>query len=109
MTEHRINVEKIFDGHKLHTNASLQLNGQQIIGLTDEVAADKSARIKGLVTPGFVDLQVNGGGDVLLNTTPTRKGIQTIAAAHRKLGTVAIMPTVITDHPDVLELSLIHI
>jgi len=46
---------------------------------------------------------VNGGGGVLLNTTPTRGGMADIAAAHRRFGTVAVMPTVITDQPEVLE------
>jgi N-acetylglucosamine-6-phosphate deacetylase len=50
-----------------------------------------------------VDLQVNGGGGVMLNTLPTRGGMVDIAAAHRTFGTVAVMPTVITDQPNVLD------
>ena len=59
-------------------------------------------RVSGLVTPGFLDLQVNGGGDVLLNTDPTAEAMRQIAAAHRRFGTVGILPTVITDAPDIL-------
>jgi N-acetylglucosamine-6-phosphate deacetylase len=58
--------------------------------------------VQGLVTPGFLDLQVNGGGNVLLNTTPTAGGMVAIAAAHRRFGTVGILPTVITDRAEVL-------
>jgi N-acetylglucosamine-6-phosphate deacetylase len=58
--------------------------------------------VQGLVTPGFLDLQVNGGGDVLLNATPTADGMSAIAAAHRRFGTVGILPTVITDRSAVL-------
>jgi N-acetylglucosamine-6-phosphate deacetylase len=49
------------------------------------------------LAPGFIDLQVNGGGDVLFNNSPTPETIQTIAAAHRKHGTTAFLPTLITD------------
>src|SRR5262249_23067840 len=49
------------------------------------------------LAPGFIDLQVNGGGDCLFNDDPTAAGIATIAAAHRKHGTTAFLPTFITD------------
>jgi len=49
------------------------------------------------LAPGLIDLQVNGGGDCLFNDNPTVEGIATIAAAHRKCGTTAFLPTLITD------------
>ena len=55
-----------------------------------------------VVAPGFVDIQVNGGGGVLFNDTPTAEGAAAIALAHRPLGTVAIMATAITDDPAVM-------
>jgi N-acetylglucosamine-6-phosphate deacetylase len=66
-------------------------------------APSNAKPIAGYLSPGFVDLQVNGGGGLMVNDTPTRAGMHTIAAAHRQFGTVAIMPTVITDAPDVLD------
>ena len=59
-------------------------------------------RVAGIISPGFVDLQVNGGGGVLLNATPTAEAMWAIAKAHRQFGTTALLPTVITDHPDIL-------
>ncbi|WP_246026596.1 N-acetylglucosamine-6-phosphate deacetylase [Paracoccus luteus] len=56
-----------------------------------------------LAIPGPTDLQVNGGGGVLVNTTPTPDGLRAIRAAHRALGTLAMLPTVITDAPEVME------
>ena len=56
-----------------------------------------------LLLPGFTDLQVNGGGGVLFNADPTPAGIAAIAAAHHRLGTAQILPTVITDRPEVME------
>lgn len=51
----------------------------------------------GTLVPGFVDLQVNGGGGILFNDRPTVEGIVAIAAAHRRFGTVALLPTLISD------------
>lgn len=59
-----------------------------------------------LVVPGFIDLQVNGGGGVLLNNEPTVEGIATILAAHARYGTTALLPTLITDRPDVRDRAL---
>jgi N-acetylglucosamine-6-phosphate deacetylase len=49
------------------------------------------------LAPGFIDLQVNGGGDVLFNGEPTVAGIAAIVRAHRRFGTTALLPTLITD------------
>lgn len=51
----------------------------------------------GLLLPGFVDVQVNGGGGVLFNDLPTVEGIRTIGAAHRRFGTTSFLPTLISD------------
>lgn len=51
------------------------------------------------VLPGFIDCQVNGGGGVLLNDTPTVDGIRAIGAAHRRFGTTGFLPTLISDTP----------
>ena len=49
------------------------------------------------LAPGFVDVQVNGGGGVLFNDTPDVDTLRTIAAAHRRFGTTSLLPTFITD------------
>src|SRR5439155_349973 len=49
------------------------------------------------LAPGFIDVQVNGGGDVLFNDTPTPEGIAKIVAAHRRFGTTGLLPTLISD------------
>jgi len=59
--------------------------------------------LAGIVSPGFFDIQVNGGGNVLFNTTPNLSGVNTIAAAHRAFGTTRCLPTVITDTIEVIE------
>ncbi|WP_408951407.1 N-acetylglucosamine-6-phosphate deacetylase [Lysobacter sp. Hz 25] len=54
------------------------------------------------LVPGFIDTQVNGGGDVLLNDTPTVDGIRRIAQAHRQYGTTGLLPTLISDDVEVM-------
>lgn len=50
-----------------------------------------------MLLPGFTDIQVNGGGGVLFNDQPDVDGIKTIMAAHRRYGTTAMLPTIISD------------
>jgi len=50
-----------------------------------------------LLLPGFIDVQVNGGGGVLFNDAPTVDGIRSIGAVHRKFGTTGFLPTLISD------------
>lgn len=52
--------------------------------------------------PGFIDCQVNGGGGVLFNSTPSVAGIRAIAAAHRRHGTTGFLPTLISDSVEVM-------
>lgn len=63
--------------------------------------ADRRA-LDGDLLPGFIDLQVNGGGGVLLNDQPTVEGVAAIAAAHRRFGTTGLFPTLISDDLDVV-------
>ncbi len=52
------------------------------------------------LVPGFIDTQVNGGGGVLFNDDPSPRGIAAIAAAHRRFGTTALLPTLLSDTPE---------
>jgi len=56
-----------------------------------------------LVCPPFTDLQVNGGGGVMVNSDPSPEGLVAVAQAHRRCGTGTILPTVITDRFEVIE------
>lgn len=55
-----------------------------------------------LLLPGFIDSQVNGGGGVLFNDAPTVDSIRRIGQAHRRFGTTAFMPTLISADLDVV-------
>jgi N-acetylglucosamine-6-phosphate deacetylase len=60
----------------------------------------------GMLVAGFIDTQVNGGGGVLFNDQPNVKGIAAIAAAHRRFGTTAMLPTLISDDFDVIAAAI---
>lgn len=93
----------IFDGEVTHHAAALLLREGRVVGVVEQAAIPKGVRVEplgdGILAPGLVDLQVNGGGGVLLNDDPTVATMAHIAAAHARLGTTAILPTLITDSP----------
>jgi N-acetylglucosamine-6-phosphate deacetylase len=59
-----------------------------------------------LLAPGFIDVQVNGGGGVLFNDKPTIDTIRTIGSAHRQFGTTGFLPTLISDDLDVMAAAI---
>ena len=60
----------------------------------------------GWLLPGFIDVQVNGGGGALFNNTPDVPTLRTIAAAHRRFGTTALLPTLISDDLQVMRAAI---
>ena len=59
-----------------------------------------------LLLPGFIDVQVNGGGGILFNEHTDVGGIRSIAEAHYQYGTTGFLPTLISDELDVVERAL---
>ena len=60
----------------------------------------------GLLVPGYIDTQVNGGGGVLFNDAPTPEAIAAIGAAHRAYGTTGFLPTLISDDLSVVDQAM---
>lgn len=60
----------------------------------------------GLLVPGYIDTQVNGGGGVLFNDSPTPEAIAAIGAAHRAYGTTGFLPTLISDDLSVVDQAM---
>jgi N-acetylglucosamine-6-phosphate deacetylase len=69
-------------------------------------SADVQRLDGGMIVPGFIDTQVNGGGGVLFNDQPTVAGITAIARAHRRFGTTAMLPTLISDDLDAVAAAI---
>jgi len=100
---------RIFDGERFLTDRALVIEDDSIVAVTSHADRPRQGERDlggGVLAPGFVDWQVNGGGGVLFNETPTVEGIAAILASHRRFGTTSILPTVITDSPRKLAAAL---
>ena len=101
---HAIVASYVFDGAIAHRNAAVIIVDDRIERVVRHDALPGDLPIRELppgvwLAPGFIDLQVNGGGDVLFNDAPTPQTIRKIVAAHRRFGTTALLPTLISDSP----------
>ncbi len=91
---------RIFDGMRILDGHAVVVNGERIEAVlpADQMEAGvEQRRVEGLLAPGFIDVQVNGGGGVLFNDQRSVEGIRAIGAAHRRFGTTGFLPTFITD------------
>jgi N-acetylglucosamine-6-phosphate deacetylase len=101
-----IATPQLFDGAAMRGPACVSIAGAVIESIR---FGDKSSDVAltlpagAILAPGFIDVQVNGGGGVLLNDDPTPSGIRKIVEAHRRAGTTGCLPTLITDRTDVIE------
>lgn len=105
-----ISAPNVFDGHGWHRDSALVFEGEYITGVVPVGDIPQTAAHQwldqGHLVPGFVDLQVNGGGGVLLNDAPSVDTIERICRAHAQFGTTALLPTLITDTPDMTQLAV---
>jgi len=91
---------RVFDGAHILEGRAVVIGNGRILAVPQErdLGADvERRRIEGLLAPGFVDVQVNGGGGVLFNDVRNVDGLRTLADAHRAYGTTGLLPTFITD------------
>jgi N-acetylglucosamine-6-phosphate deacetylase len=108
---HAVLADRIFDGRGWHAEAAVLIRDRRIVGVKpwSEVPRDwPRTRLSAgaFLVPGFIDLQVNGGGGVLLNDEPSVDGMRAIARAHRRYGTTACLPTLITDTREKMRTAL---
>jgi N-acetylglucosamine-6-phosphate deacetylase len=99
---HAVAADHVFDGTALHGDCAVVIDGGDVARLIPRAEVSQSIPVHDLpagawLAPGFIDVQVNGGGDVLFNDQPTPVGIAAIAAAHRRFGTTGLLPTLISD------------
>src|SRR5262249_5257378 len=108
---HAIAASHVFDGAQLHRDAAVVIEGERIAALVPRADLPRGVTVGALpealcLAPGSIARRVNGGGDVLSNDAPTPEGIAAIAAAHRRLGTTGLLPTLITDAPETMRAAL---
>jgi len=109
--QHAIAADVVFDGAVVHRDAAVVIDGATIAALVPRADLPAGLPVQRLpdgcwLAPGFIDVQVNGGGDVLFNDDPSPAGIRAIAAAHRRFGTTGLLPTLITDTPEKMKAAL---
>ena len=101
---------RVMTAEGLKDGLAIEIAGGRIRALTpiDSLARDTPRRDLegGLLLPGFIDTQVNGGGRALFNDGPSVATIAQIGAAHRRYGTTGFLPTLISDDLSVVEAAL---
>ena len=98
---HAVLANRVFDGHRWHDEAAVLIENGRILEVVarSQVPGDWPRRRlpSGVfLTAGFIDLQVNGGGGLLLNDHPSVDTLRAIARAHRRYGTTGCLPTLIS-------------
>jgi len=101
MSQRRFYAKHLFNGQNFIDDQVLTVT-DGVISAIDQNINNFDVQVSGLVVPGFIDLQVNGGGGALFNDSPSVDKLKTIMAAHAKFGTTAMMPTLITDTVEVM-------
>ena len=94
---------RIFDGTRFHDDHALVLEEGHIAALVPAAAAPEGPRrhlpAGSILAPGFVDLQINGGGGLMVDGQTDLAALRHICATHRALGSAGVLPTLITDTP----------
>jgi len=101
-----IATPQLFDGTAMRGPALVTVSGSLIQNVSFGEAPSPgmiALTSDAILAPGFIDIQVNGGGGVLLNDDPSEAGVRRIVEAHRRTGTTGCLPTLITDRTDMIE------
>ena len=103
--EFAIAADHVFDGTMLRRDCAVVIKHSRIRAVMRRNELPSAIPHRRLpagawLVPGFIDTQVNGGADVLFNDDPSPRGIAAIAAAHRRFGTTAMLPTLLSDTPE---------
>ena len=96
MNEISICVESIYDGQFITGPKKLIINND-IITAIETCDIDTTGILRGILIPGFIDTQINGGGGYLFNRSPNKETLIKISQAHQAFGTTGWLPTLITD------------
>jgi N-acetylglucosamine-6-phosphate deacetylase len=101
---------RLFDGERMIDAHALLVENGSIAGITPAIdlppGTERHELDGGVLAPGLIDWQVNGGGGVLFNDTPTAAGVRAIVEAHQSCGTTSLLPTLVTSAPEKLKLAL---
>ena len=101
---------RIFDGERFLDDHAVIVEGARIVGIAPHAERPRGGGEVdlggGVLAPGFIDVQVNGGGGALMNDAPGADTVARIAKSHRKYGTVGMTPTLVTDAPEKMRTAI---
>jgi N-acetylglucosamine-6-phosphate deacetylase len=100
-TAFAISAPSIFDGAQFLSHHCVIVQHGTVVQLLPTSQCPTTLEIlalpEGVLAPGLIDLQVNGGGDVMFNNSPCEETLTIMLDAHRATGTTSLMPTLISD------------
>ena len=92
---------RVFDGSRFQDGHALVIEDNRIVAILPEAQAGAATlTVEGILAPGFVDLQVNGGGGLWVDGDTDLAALRSLCATHRELGCAGILPTLITNRPE---------
>ena len=97
-----ISAQKVLTPAGMLDNQTVCIQNGVIQSIRSATSQELANLHQGILIPGYVDIQVNGGGGVLFNQAPTIDTLNTMARAHLQFGTTSMMPTLITDRYEVM-------
>lgn len=99
----------VFDGESFYKNKNIYIANGKIEDISSKKNIKKYKEINvhgNIVCPGFIDIQLNGGGGIFFNEMPTIEGVKKIMQAHLAYGTTSFLPTLITDHKNKIPVAM---
>jgi N-acetylglucosamine-6-phosphate deacetylase len=106
MTRFALKGARLFDGASFHDHQAVVIADGRIERILPSDGLDRAIPVNditgGVLAPGFIDAQVNGGGGALLNDRPSVGVVRRMAEAFRAYGTTSMLPTVITDSSEII-------
>lgn len=100
----------VHTGRTVLTDHAVLIEAGRVANIVPRAALPPDARMTdlagGLLAPGFIDVQVNGGGGVLFNDAPSVETVMTIGRAHRAFGTTGFLPTFVTGDPALMDRAI---
>ena len=106
-----VTAAKVFTGRTILSEGAVLVEDSRIQWVGPQSELPPSVATHALsegtwLAPGFIDAQVNGGGDALFTAEATTSTLLRMAAAHRTFGTTSMLPTVISTTRDTMVAAL---
>ena len=105
-----ITAPTVFDGGQFLQDHCVIVQGETVTQLLPAKecppALDTLRLTQGILAPGLIDLQVNGGGDLMFNNACSGDTVNSMLAAHRASGTTSMLPTLMSDTPQVQQAAV---